>query len=703
MKTLLIFPPASDPAHPPLGIAALAAYLRPSGRPVELLDLNLAAYEYLLSPERLASCRARLAGRVAELERLPRLPQANAEEYRLAVENLAAADTLQAEAAGALAAFRDLSTYSETARYRRAAATVRRAMEFVSAAHYPVRWYPRGFTMSYLPTRSTDVLRAAQDRNENLFLPFFESVVPDIAARQPNVIGISINYYCQLIPGITLAALLKRALPGCFIAVGGGLVCFFEPEWAALAPFQGMVDAFIPFEGEKPLSALLAALENGQPVDGLSGVLSFPGGKPRFAPPPPPPVPEELPLPDFEGLPVERYLAPRPILPYLTSRGCYWAKCAFCSHHQLYRGRYRRKRGGQVIRELSALNQHYPEAEFYLVDEAIPLVTAQRIAHWIRNGGPRVGWFGEMRLERGLDEATLAALARGGCSLLMFGLESAVPRVLRHMRKGIEPEHAAAILGACTASGIRTFVMFFTGFPTETRAEAEATVRFIAAHSACIDHVAFTNFILEKHAPIFGDPAAYGIREVKASPADDLKIYADYEVASGLGTREAIAFLDEFKTWPEIRQIIERYLFSRAHLAFLQGREVGAGFPPTDLEYTQLDWSRPDTLFPLRRDGLIPLALPYCLDDLKPPLEGSLPGPDIPRRPTNYVADPEAERIIEVGEDGLALLQACDGSRSLHDILELAGAHNREAVVSFYAQVTEAGFLSWSVRPCASS
>jgi radical SAM superfamily enzyme YgiQ (UPF0313 family) len=37
-----------------------------------------------------------------------------------------------------------------------------------------------------------------------------------------------------------------------------------------------------------------------------------------------------LPTPDFEGLPLSRYLAPAPALPILTGKGCYFNRCKFC-------------------------------------------------------------------------------------------------------------------------------------------------------------------------------------------------------------------------------------------------------------------------------------------------------------------------------------------------------------------------------------
>jgi anaerobic magnesium-protoporphyrin IX monomethyl ester cyclase len=39
-----------------------------------------------------------------------------------------------------------------------------------------------------------------------------------------------------------------------------------------------------------------------------------------------------LPLPDFEGLPLDHYFVPERIIPYLATRGCYWGRCTFCDH-----------------------------------------------------------------------------------------------------------------------------------------------------------------------------------------------------------------------------------------------------------------------------------------------------------------------------------------------------------------------------------
>ncbi|HLP48639.1 MAG TPA: hypothetical protein VK469_22045, partial [Candidatus Kapabacteria bacterium] len=175
MKTLLIFPPSSDPAHPPLGIASLAGFLREKGEDVQLLDLNLLSYYYFLSRENLLLSREKIRHRLEELESTDKLPVEAAEEYRLLAQNSMGAAYLIDSIDEAFSALRQPETYSSQVPYKNAASVVKRAMEFVSAVYYPVRLYSRGFSMSYLPTKSADVLKAVSDKKENLFIPFYHS------------------------------------------------------------------------------------------------------------------------------------------------------------------------------------------------------------------------------------------------------------------------------------------------------------------------------------------------------------------------------------------------------------------------------------------------------------------------------------------------------------------------------------------------
>jgi hypothetical protein len=526
MKIVLIFPPASDPAHPPLGIASLSAVLRDKGESVHLLDLNILAYHYLLSTKHLDRCAARMGKRKAELTMSGGLPLAAAEEYRLIAENCLSADYLRKAVPQALMDLRDPATYADRRTYQTASNLVRRGMEFVSAAHYPVRWYPRGFSMSHLPTRSADVLAAVSDHRQNLFIPFFESWVARIVGLKPDLIGLSINYYCQLIPAITLAAMLRAVCQVPLIA-GGGLLCFFEKRWSVLAPFSHLLDGCIPFEGEIPLAGLVRALKGHVPLSSVPGVLSFNETSAVYTPPGPPPDPAGLPAPDFQGLPLDRYLTPKLVLPLLATRGCYWGRCAFCSHDQLYRGSFRRKSSEQVYREVRWLCKKFDAAVIYFADEALPPALLRDFSRRVREGPEPVLWLGEIRLEPAIGADAIEELYLGGCRMLIFGLESYSARVLNLMHKGTRPEDIERIIGDLRRAGIAFNLQFFFGFPGETRADADKTAAFVKRQAHGAATFSFGLFELQKGSAIEQDAVAHGLTAVDRT-AGPLAIRFDY-------------------------------------------------------------------------------------------------------------------------------------------------------------------------------
>ncbi len=696
MKTVLVFPPASDPAHPPLGIAALAGYLRAQNREVRLIDLNLMSYEHLLSYEHLRTCASMIERRLKTLEKSSTLDTEQAAEYALLAPNTVAAPFLCDAVPVALGNMRSPDIYDDRSEYTESALIVRHGMELVSAAYYPVRWYARGFSMGHRPTSSAEVHSAIRDPKQNLFLPFYDAVLSNLTATEPDVIGISLNYYCQLIPALTLALRLKDALPEAKIIIGGGLVCFYEKRWEVLSSFRHFVDAWIPFEGELPFSDLLTALSRGAPLSSVPGVLFFEGETPRILPPLLPPDPSHLPPPSFDGLPLDRYLSPVLVLPYLTSRGCYWGKCAFCSHDRLYKGRFRKKSPDDVVAELAELSECYDCANFYFTDEAVPPATATRVSDAVSKGELSLKWFGEVRFEEAFDEETLARMYNGGCRMLMFGMESAVQRVLDHMCKGIDTHRVEAIIRSCAGVGIRAFVMFFSGFPTETREEAEETSRFIESLRDHITHVAFSNFILEHHTPVHREPKTFGIESVKPYDGEDLKIYSRYDVTSGMSSDQAISFLEDIRDRKNIAPLISYFALSRSHLFFLPpkhaDRRDGEAVVSSDL-------SDPKQVYPVRRRDLVPRTFAFNLEALSKRTNGDTRGATVGRRPSNYAYSPETDKWVEVGEHGLKLLTLCDGRQSLEDILIAVGNTNRKVTLDFYEALIQKQLLTFEVHP----
>ena len=347
-----------------------------------------------------------------------------------------------------------------------------------------------------------------------------------------------------------------------------------------------------------------------------------------------------------------------------------------------------------MVEIADALSRRYGAECFYFVDEAIPPKLALEFAAAVIRGRLPWRWFGEVRFEKHFSRSRLETIYQGGCRMLMFGLESGVDRVLEFMDKGTRVKDIAEILRGCSQVGVRTFVMFFIGFPTETRAEAESTVEFLGGLRDSITHVSFTQFILERESRVFLSPARYGVFDISPFPGDDLKTWCQYRVKEGLTSDEAREFTKEMRRNPGIQAVSDLYLLSRSHLIFLPHRDPAAqvsAIPDPDL-------ARPETIVPLRRAGLVPAGLAFNLEQIAERLNRPDSGP-LPRCPTNYVFSPEKETLVEVGPDGIDLLKACSGRFTLAEILEAVGERNRPTTLEFLKDLRVRELITWEKRP----
>src|SRR5206468_2930581 len=86
-----------------------------------------------------------------------------------------------------------------------------------------------------------------------------------------------------------------------------------------------------------------------------------------------------------------------------------------------------------------------------------------------------IRWIADVRYESTFSRELLELAYRSGCRMFAFGLESINQRVVDLMDKATTREATERILTDCDAIGIASNVMFFIGFPTETKEEAGET------------------------------------------------------------------------------------------------------------------------------------------------------------------------------------------------------------------------------------
>jgi radical SAM superfamily enzyme YgiQ (UPF0313 family) len=260
-----------------------------------------------------------------------------------------------------------------------------------------------------------------------------------------------------------------------------------------------------------------------------------------------------LPQPDFDGLPLDRYLAPELALPLLTARGCYFGKCAFCNVGY-GEPEFSLLRSELLASQMLDLQRRYGVRQIFFSDEALTPRTMRELAQIMARDGTPLLWGGCARFEKPLTADLLQRVYDGGGRMFLFGLESASEQIMQRMVKGTTLEHMHRILRESAEIGIWNHTFFFFGFPGETLEDAQQTVNFLYEHQEHVHSAAFGTFLLEVDAPAHKFPQSFGISKVVEHPEKDLAIYFDYEVATGmddaLAERVAEGFLNALPEKP---------------------------------------------------------------------------------------------------------------------------------------------------------
>jgi len=343
-----------------------------------------------------------------------------------------------------------------------------------------------------------------------------------------------------------------------------------RPQWQN--PFKGLVDHLVAGPGEAPLLSLMGvnpvrnssgALNPTRPAsrseagagitlkcdpaaeqwgiisDGVEGLKGC-GGK-LFE--------NDHYRPNYDSLPVRDYFAPGPILPYSSSRGCYWNRCSFCPE-RAEGNPYFAIPVKKVILDLLHLVDRQKPVLIHLLDNAISPSLMKAISEHPLG----VPWYGFVRMTHHLaDPDFCSALKRSGCVMLKLGLESGDQTVLDDLQKGINLEEASSALRNLKEVGITTYVYLLFGTPPEGLIEARRTLEFVVKHA---DSIGFLNLAIF-NMPLYGPEAQQ--MGTKTFYEGDLSLYTSFDHPKGWSRPLIRQFLDkEFKRHPAIASILRR-------------------------------------------------------------------------------------------------------------------------------------------------
>lgn len=540
MKVTLLFPPSWIPSQPFLSLPSLTAYARQQGIEVIQRDINIEFLEVLLTWEKVKGMYARIEDGIKTVEKKTG-PEAR-EKYARMKQALEWVPKLVDWVENAKNVFRGSKFYS-IEDYMESLKVMERWMELITSSYFPSLLTTVNNEMRYSVYSSKDIFSAIKNREENVFHDIFNSLlVPSILSESPGLVGISITSTSQIIPGLTMAHLIKKERPDIHITVGGSVFTKLIDNLKNNESLFTIVDSFVVFEGEHALVALAEELDGKRDMKKVPNLIYRENGKTRVNDSFYVEDMNVLPTPDFDGLPLGLYHTPELVLPVQTSRGCYWGKCAFCNLHLDHRV-YRPRKIELVVEDIKRLSEKYKTKFFFITDESIPINSLNRISDRIIEQKIDVKWVCGARFEKSLNSNLIEKASRAGCLKIVFGLESYSQRVLDLMRKGTERGQIRRIVEDCLKYDIALHLYIIVGFLTETREEVKETVNFVLNNEDLLRSYGFSClpclFDLEKGSPIMDSPEKFGLNRIMTPAGHDLSLGYVFDASKGMKPQEA--------------------------------------------------------------------------------------------------------------------------------------------------------------------
>jgi len=309
-----------------------------------------------------------------------------------------------------------------------------------------------------------------------------EDTVRWVEKEDPDILGFS-GYSMSGRTAALTSIEVRKSNPNLPIILGS-LYATFNAE-RVLRKYPS-VDIVARGEGEETVVDLVDTLTKGASLKEIQGI-TFRQGDTVVSTPDRPLLEDldALPFPDRSLLEEEYHseiggaiIALKKFTSVVSSRGCVHG-CRFCSCRAFCRGRWRARSVDNTLEEL-----HYLASEgykqFIFVDDCFTLnpKRAIEICRRMREEKLDFEWICEGRVDSYSYEM-LREIARAGCKIIYFGIESANQRILDYYEKKITPEQSVKAVETARKAGIDLIMgTFIVGAPDETREEIQNTLDF---------------------------------------------------------------------------------------------------------------------------------------------------------------------------------------------------------------------------------
>jgi radical SAM superfamily enzyme YgiQ (UPF0313 family) len=311
-----------------------------------------------------------------------------------------------------------------------------------------------------------------------------------------DVIGFSICTYLQFAISILMARHIKAQSNRIKTVFGGSIFNSFNPE--SMHEYKEAPDYIIAGEGELPFLRLLDFLKNGRTIklDSIGGLIYCRDGEIVQNKKACLPI-NSLPFPDYDDLIKDYREACKRTgvglrIAYQVSRGCI-GRCAFCN----FKGGYNLslKQPKIVARDTFRLAKKYGVDKVIFACNSINLNNAnvEELCYELIKTKSPINWECYARPDS-LSFRLLKLMKKAGCYQLNYGIESASPRLLKHLNKGLTIKKVEKIIRATKKAGINVWANFMFNTPYEKKEDLLKTISFIEKNKVYIRGITFSRF-----------------------------------------------------------------------------------------------------------------------------------------------------------------------------------------------------------------
>lgn len=315
----------------------------------------------------------------------------------------------------------------------------------------------------------------------------YSQIVRRISHFLPQVVGIS-SWSINFAESLAVARAIKSIHPRLPIIIGGPhATCY--PDSVMKHPEIDFL-----FRGEAELALPLFLKELGKKTPRWSRVPGLTyhtkSGQVRRQAPFLTANLDDLQLPDYEAIRLDDYIAKgyrlisshKRNVPLVTTRGCPYG-CTYCSA-SLINGKLIRSHSiGYLMGQIKYLYDQKSIKSFSILDDNFTFNTEYakefcRSVIQLRLKNAEFCTTNGIRMQRG-DRELWGLMKQAGWKIIIIAPESGSKRVLKLMKKGIDPKIVAPTVADIKAAGLRVTANFIIGYPGETRADLAKTTALI--------------------------------------------------------------------------------------------------------------------------------------------------------------------------------------------------------------------------------